>query len=147
MGQTSAYRVSSFILQLTISPASHILTVVKNSENLLNLFVKLKVMFESLGILITRNSHGMNVPLISPDFKYTNQYEDFSELLNEFDLTQIVTRPTRNENILDIFLIDNPTLGKSVEVIPGIADHDSVLSEVFKKPGDLEVETPTYVHV
>ena len=74
------------------------------------------------------------VPLISPDCKYTNQYEDFSELLKEFDPTQIVTHPTRNENILHLFLIDNPTLVKSVEVRPGIADHDSVLSELLIKP-------------
>ena len=73
------------------------------------------------------------VPFISRDCKYTDQYEDFSELLNEFDLTQIVTHPTRNENILDLFLIDNPTLVKSVEVRPDIADHDSVLSGVFIK--------------
>ena len=34
---------------------------------------------------------------------------------------------------MDLFLIDNPTLVKSVEVLPGIADHDAVLSEVFVK--------------
>ena len=45
-----------------------------------------------------------------------------------------MTHPTRNENILDLFLIENPTLVKCVEVRPGIADHDSVLSEVFIKP-------------
>ena len=45
-----------------------------------------------------------------------------------------MTSTTRNENILDLFLIDNPTLVKSVEVRPGIADHDFVLSEVFIKP-------------
>ena len=59
---------------------------------------------------------------------------DFIDLLNEFDLTQAVTHPTRIENILDLFLIDNPTLVKSVEVLPCIADHDAVLSEVFIKP-------------
>ena len=74
------------------------------------------------------------VPVISPDCKYTRQYEDFSDLLNEFNLTQVVTQPTRNENILELFLIDNPTLVMSVEVRPGIADHDVVLSEVFIKP-------------
>ena len=42
--------------------------------------------------------------------------------------------PTRNENILDLFLIDNPALVKSVKAKPGIADHDVVLSEVFIKP-------------
>ena len=50
-----------FILQLTINPASQILTVPKNSENLLNLFVKVKVMFGSWGMLITRISLGMTV--------------------------------------------------------------------------------------
>ena len=72
-------------------------------------------------------------PVILPDCTYVGQYKDFSELLSEFDLTQIVTHQTRNENILDLFLIDNPTLVKSVEVRPGIADHDAVLSEVFIK--------------
>ena len=46
----------------------------------------------------------------------------------------MVTLPTRYDNILDLFLTDNPTLMKSVEVKPGIADHDAVLSEVFIIP-------------
>ncbi|MCG8048091.1 MAG: hypothetical protein JAY66_20795 [Candidatus Thiodiazotropha taylori] len=75
-----------------------------------------------------------NTPTISPDCKYPSQYEDFVELLDDFSLSQMVTRPTRYENILDLFLIDNPTLVKSVEIKPGIADHDAVLSEVFIKP-------------
>ena len=56
-------------------------------------------------------------------------------------LQQVVTHPTRIENILDLFLIDNPTLVKSVEVLPGIADHDAVLSEVFIKPQISKAET------
>ena len=63
-----------------------------------------------------------------------HQYEDFIDLLDEFSLTQLVTHPTRGDNILDLFLIDNPTLVKSVEIKPGIADHDVALSEVFIKP-------------
>ena len=75
-----------------------------------------------------------NIPTISPDCKYTHQYEEFIDLLNEFSLTQLVTQPTRFENILDLFLIDNPTLVKSVDIKPGIADHDAVLSKVYIKP-------------
>ena len=60
-----------------------------------------------------------------------NQYEDF---IDKFSLTQLVTHPTRGDNILDLFLIDNPTLVKSVEIKPDIADHNAVLSEVFIKP-------------
>lgn len=75
-----------------------------------------------------------NSPTISPDCKYPSQYDEFIDLLNDFSLTQMVTLPTRYDNILDLFLIDNPTLVKSVEVRPGIADHDNVLSEVFIIP-------------
>ena len=60
------------------------------------------------------------VPFISPDCKYTSQNEEFSGLLNEFDLKQIMTLPTRNESILDLFLVDNSTLVKYVEMQPGI---------------------------
>ena len=45
-----------------------------------------------------------------------------------------MTHLTRNKNTLNLFLIDNKTLVKSVEVRPCIADHDSLLSEVFIKP-------------
>ena len=75
-----------------------------------------------------------NIPTISPDCKHPRQCEEFIVLLNEFSLTQLLTLPTRFENILDLFLIDNPTLVKSVEIRPGIADPDAVLSEVFIKP-------------
>ena len=44
-----------------------------------------------------------------------------------------MTHPTRGDNILDLFLIDNPTLVKSVEIKSDIADHVAVLSEVFIK--------------
>ena len=75
-----------------------------------------------------------NIPTISPECKHKHQYEDFIDLLDEFSLTQLLTHPTRGDNILDLFLIDNPTLVKSVEIKPGIADHNAVLSEVFIKP-------------
>ena len=71
-----------------------------------------------------------NISTIFPDCEHPHQYKEFTE----FNLTQLVTLPTRFENIIDSFLIDNPTLVKSVEVRPGIADHDTVLPEVFIKP-------------
>ena len=95
-----------------------------------------------------------NIPTISPDCKHTHthQYEEFIDLLNEFSLKQLVTQPTRFENILDLFLIDNPTLVKSVDIKPGIADHDAVLSEdsrlcLFYKIiyGLVAIDMPPYV--
>ena len=75
-----------------------------------------------------------NLPTIAPDCKYSHQYEEFIDLLDEISFTQLVTHPTRFVNILYLFLIDNPTLVRYVENKPGIADHDVVLSEIFIKP-------------
>jgi hypothetical protein len=42
-------------------------------------------------------------------------------------LTHLVTQPTRQNNTLDLFLCNNPSLIKNVKILPGIADHDAVL--------------------
>ena len=42
-------------------------------------------------------------------------------------LSQLVHSPTRLNNILDLFITNLPALTKSVDVIPGISDHDIVL--------------------
>ena len=73
------------------------------------------------------------MPTISPECKYTYHYEEFADLLNELDLTRRdCGHPTRNENILDLFLIDNPTLVKCVEVRSGIADYAASFLRFYK---------------
>ena len=52
----------------------------------------------------------------------------------DFNLTQMVTEPTRYEDTLDLFLTNNPTLVSKVEIMPGLSDHDIVYSEVNIKP-------------
>ena len=47
---------------------------------------------------------------------------------------QMVTSPTRGPNTLDLFFTTNPTLVKTVSVIPGLSDHDIVLAEVNSRP-------------
>ena len=49
-------------------------------------------------------------------------------------LEQMVTSPTRGQNILDLFLTTNPTLVDNVFIIPGLSDHDIVLIQVNVKP-------------
>jgi hypothetical protein len=41
----------------------------------------------------------------------------------------MVTDPTRERNILDLFIVNNITLIKKVQVLPGISDHEAVLVE------------------
>ena len=54
------------------------------------------------------------------------------EELNNF--TQVVTEPTRKDNILDLFLTTNPTLINKVNCSPGLGDHDVVSAEALLKP-------------
>ena len=42
----------------------------------------------------------------------------------------MVEEPTRGENTLDLILTNNPSTFTRTETIPGISDHDIVLSEI-----------------
>ena len=48
------------------------------------------------------------------------------EIADQFDLDQMVTKPTREDRILDLFLTNNPSLVQKSAVIPGISDHDGI---------------------
>ena len=47
---------------------------------------------------------------------------------------QMVTSPTRGQNILDLFFTTNPTLVDDISVISGLSEHDIVLAQVNVKP-------------
>ena len=84
-----------------------------------------------------------NIPTIFPDCKYTHQYEEeFTDLRNEFSLTHLVTQPKRFENILDLFLVDNPTLVKSVDSRPRCC----AVRGLYKTTGK-QVETKIDVYI
>ena len=48
------------------------------------------------------------------------------DLFYDMNFTQLVTFPTRNENTLDIFATNRPTLVNKCIPIPGISDHKSI---------------------
>ena len=75
-----------------------------------------------------------NIPTLKQDYKYLSLYSDFADMLADHNLTQMVTEPTRYENVLDLFLTNNSTLVNKVEIIPGFSDHDIVYTEVSIKP-------------
>jgi hypothetical protein len=47
-----------------------------------------------------------------------------TDIVNENELTQIVREPTRGNNIIDLMFTTNPGLISSVEVHPGMSDHN-----------------------
>ena len=61
-------------------------------------------------------------------------YRESYEALSDCMLEQMVTSPTRGQNILDLFFTTYPTLVDDISVIPGLSDHDIVLAQVNVKP-------------
>ena len=49
-------------------------------------------------------------------------------------LQQMVTSPTRNNNILDLFFTNNDSFVNRVETLPGMSDHDAVFIENNMQP-------------
>ena len=45
------------------------------------------------------------------------------EIANNNDLIQMVTEPTRGNNILDLLFTTNPALVEHIEIHPGMSDH------------------------
>ena len=55
-----------------------------------------------------------------------NLSEQLIDIANDFDLDQMVTEPTRKNNILDLFFTNNATLVEKSTLIPGLSDHEGI---------------------
>ena len=64
------------------------------------------------------------------------------DISTEFGLEQMVTEPTRINNILDLFLTSNPTLVESSKVIPGMSDHDGIPMLIISSKPKLNKQKP-----
>ena len=51
---------------------------------------------------------------------------DMIDIANDYGFEQVVTEPTRGDNILDLFFTKNPSLVIRSSTIPGISDHDGI---------------------
>ena len=66
--------------------------------------------------------------------KEISNHKEFINLLNDNGLTQLVTKPTRLQNTLDLMITNNPTRVNRTEILPGISDHEIVLCELDISP-------------
>ena len=55
------------------------------------------------------------------------------DITEAFNLTQIHNLPTREENLLDLVFVTNPTLVKTSTNVPGISDHEIVITDFEAK--------------
>ena len=74
------------------------------------------------------------VPQVKQGCSFPQQYDDFINLLDDNNLIQMVSEPTRQDNTLDLFLTNNDSLVSKVTILPGISDHDIVSCMVRFKP-------------
>lgn len=77
---------------------------------------------------------GWKLQTPTPDCNHQSFYLDCLEAFSDCLLEQMVTTPTRGQNILDLFFTSNPTLVNNVSVLPGLSDHDIVLAKVNSRP-------------
>ncbi|XP_021366929.1 uncharacterized protein LOC110459148 [Mizuhopecten yessoensis] len=106
---------------------------------------ELRSSIQSLGLDIDNHSF-----ILAGDFNLSNMdwensavtsgtsqpqvHQEVLNLLDEFSLSQIQDTPTREGNILDLYITNNTTLVKNCQVIPGISDHHSVVVDADIKP-------------
>ena len=58
---------------------------------------------------------------------YGNQVNNtFLELLDDFNLEQLVKEPTRYNHILDLIITTQPSISSDIAVTPGMSDHEAV---------------------
>ncbi|XP_053388820.1 uncharacterized protein LOC128551897, partial [Mercenaria mercenaria] len=69
--------------------------------------------------------------------KFKSLYEQFLENLTNFNLDQVVKEPTRENNVLDLFLTNQPSQVHSTKILPslGSSDHNTVFHEMNIKIG------------
>ena len=87
------------------------------------------------------SSTSMNFPgydwensCLKPNCKYPTLTYQSIDLLDDLSLIQLVTIPTRGNNTLDLVITNNPSIVTACRVIPGVSDHDTVLTEINIKP-------------
>ena len=75
-----------------------------------------------------------HVSTIKLGCRYPSIYNSFISCLDDYSLVQMVSKPTRGDNVLDMFLTSNHILVNKVEILSGISDHEISISNVSIKP-------------
>jgi hypothetical protein len=70
---------------------------------------------------------------INPKVPEKEVQQKLIDVSTEFNLTQVHDTPTREDNLLDIVLTTNATLVKSSANIPGLSDHDIIITDAIIK--------------
>ncbi len=64
---------------------------------------------------------------VKPDSRHKALHDKLLSVLGDHHLSQMQREPTRDSNILDLFLVNKPGCVKNVTTIPGISDHTGII--------------------
>lgn len=72
----------------------------------------------------------------------------FVDTINDYGLEQLISEPTRGNNILDLLLCSHPSLISNIEIASGISDHDAIhyCLELPNKPLCDALDHPIYLY-
>jgi exonuclease III len=63
-----------------------------------------------------------------------NHHQELIEIIEDSRMEQLQLKPSRENNILDLFLTNQPSLVKSCNTIPGISDPNMIIIDTDLKP-------------
>ena len=72
--------------------------------------------------------------LLKPNCQNASLHGKLRNILDDFGLIQIIHKPTRGDNTLNLMITNNPTNINRTEVLPGISDHDCCYTELDINP-------------
>ena len=67
----------------------------------------------------------------TPGGRYPALSKQMIDIVQDYNVHQVVTSPTREDNILDLVFTNIPSLVQNVNILPGISDHDIVSVEIL----------------
>ena len=112
----------------------------RDTQTLLNLDESLKLVNKTKPKNIIVSSD-FNCPDVNWDTGIVNAnasdkriQEMLVEIMNFHNLTQMQREPTRQGNMLDLVFTSNPSLVKSSNNVPGISDHEVIITDFDIKP-------------
>ena len=72
--------------------------------------------------------------VFTPCGRYPSPIKAMMEIALDFNLQQVVLKPTRDNSILDLCFTNSPAFVDSIEIKPGISDHDVVVVTASIRP-------------
>ena len=79
---------------------------------------------------------------VLPGAPNTREASKLLTILDDFGLHQSNAKPTRKNNILDLFISNAPSLVNRIEILPGLSDHDAILAEFDINPYSKKSQRP-----